>query len=430
VVNYQRKAVYHDPAVVAAVWEEDDGFVSSSVAKAQAVVDHSVVVRRSTAAKMSSRERLAQLPEDPFEREFPESTSDEPAMELGIDDPPVDAVEEGIEQEFDRREGKEDLSDQELFGDSQEEDSLVDEEDSLVDADAQDLFEEVPNNEEPQATEVDPFEEPQASPVDEPGEEDALFDESEELMEQPSIEPPQVEVPKTERDLFDEAFGDQKPSESKDLSELLEEEMRKDESDGSTLPAAEEDDLGSEVESEGERAIELGEDPGVENPDEMSEERKEAERNCAEEIAKAHAERIDDIDLSITLEGDAGEDFPFECRLDAGQHELRQWPQITYNWKAAALCHKPLYFEQVHLERYGHSWGPYVQPIMSGVHFFGTVPLLPYKMGIRTPTECVYTLGYYRPGSCAPYLIDPVPFTWRAALFQGATATALPFIIP
>ena len=67
---------------------------------------------------------------------------------------------------------------------------------------------------------------------------------------------------------------------------------------------------------------------------------------------------------------------------------------------------------------------------MSGVHFFGTLPILPYKMGIRTPNECVYTLGYYRPGSCAPYLIDPVPFTWRAAAFQGGVATGLSFIIP
>jgi hypothetical protein len=67
---------------------------------------------------------------------------------------------------------------------------------------------------------------------------------------------------------------------------------------------------------------------------------------------------------------------------------------------------------------------------MSGVHFFGTLPVLPYKMGIRTPTECVYTLGYYRPGSCAPYMIDPVPFTWRAAMFEGAAATGISFIIP
>jgi len=153
-------------------------------------------------------------------------------------------------------------------------------------------------------------------------------------------------------------------------------------------------------------------------------------KNCQQELEKIETDRIDTIDLSIRVEGEAGEDYPFECQIGSTIDEPRQWPQITYTWKAAALCHKPLYFEQVHLERYGHSWGPYVQPIMSGVHFFGTLPVLPYKMGIRTPCECVYTLGYYRPGNCAPYLIDAIPFTWRAALFEAGVATAIPFIVP
>ena len=164
--------------------------------------------------------------------------------------------------------------------------------------------------------------------------------------------------------------------------------------------------------------------------EELQRESQQREENCREEIEKVEAKKISSIDLSIHVDGKAGEDFPHECSISNTAHQPRQWCAITYNWKASALCHKPLYFEQVQLERYGHSWGPYVQPIMSGVHFFSSVPLLPYKMGIRTPTECVYTLGYYRPGSCAPYLIDPIPFTWRAALFQGAVTTGIPFIVP
>lgn len=99
-------------------------------------------------------------------------------------------------------------------------------------------------------------------------------------------------------------------------------------------------------------------------------------------------------------------------------------------WKASALCHKPLYFEDVALERYGHSWGPFLQPIMSGAHFFGRLPVLPYCMGLKTPNECVYTLGYYRPGSCAPYLVGGVPFTWRAALFQAGGAVGVAAFLP
>ena len=43
------------------------------------------------------------------------------------------------------------------------------------------------------------------------------------------------------------------------------------------------------------------------------------------------------------------------------------------------------------------------QPVVSGVHFFGTLPILPYKMGVEQPWECMYALGYYEPGSCAPF---------------------------
>ena len=162
----------------------------------------------------------------------------------------------------------------------------------------------------------------------------------------------------------------------------------------------------------------------------LAEERVEVEENCREEFEKLRLDRIDTIDLSIEVQGQPGQDYPFECGLGDERFSPRQWPEITYMWKASGLCHKPLYFEQVQVERYGHSWGPYLQPIMSGAHFFVSVPILPYKMGIRTPNECVYTLGYYRPGSCAPYMIDPVPFTWRAALFQGAASTGAAFVLP
>jgi len=422
VVNYQREAVFHDPAVVAAVWEEDDGFV----ARTQTVVergeahrgedrrreDRSVVVRRSTAGELPPRDRLAQLPKDPFEEAPTGLTPAEPATEFGIEEPTIEEVEieeaeSAIEEEFDRRESEQDLSDQDLFGDSPAESLPAEEEFPAA---------------EPEAAEVDPFDEPQVSQLTEPRSDDSLvneFDEAEGSMESPSLEPPPAETFESERDLFDKSFGNQQPGNSDELSDLFEAEMKKDEADGTALP-----------EAEAEEPIELGSPLSGESQDEKSAEREEAARNCADEVDKVRSERIDDIDLSIVLEGDAGEDFPFECQLDAGHVEPRQWPQITYNWKAAALSHKPLYFEQVHLERYGHSWGPYVQPIMSGVHFFGTIPILPYKMGIRTPTESVYTLGYYRPGSCAPYLIDPIPFTWRAALFQGGFSTAMPFIFP
>ena len=156
----------------------------------------------------------------------------------------------------------------------------------------------------------------------------------------------------------------------------------------------------------------------------------EEKKNCQEELASAKADKVSSVDLNIRVEGVPGEDFPYECAFGNETATHRSWPEITYNWKASALCHKPLYFEQNQLERYGHSWGPYMQPIMSGVHFFTSVPILPYKMGIETPNECIYALGHYRPGSCAPYLIEATPFTWRAAFYQGAFVTGTSFAIP
>lgn len=124
------------------------------------------------------------------------------------------------------------------------------------------------------------------------------------------------------------------------------------------------------------------------------------------------------------------ENRPRSCDLVGGDFVPRQWAPTTFMWQASGLCHKPAYFEDVHLERYGHSWGPYVQPLMSGAHFFLNVPILPYKMGLYPPNECIYTLGYYRPGSCAPYMLDPLPLSIRAALAQGGAVVGMAYLLP
>jgi hypothetical protein len=162
----------------------------------------------------------------------------------------------------------------------------------------------------------------------------------------------------------------------------------------------------------------------------IEKEQREHAENCEELYDSARADSIKNISLDISLQGDAGEDFPFECTGRNPRFEPRSWSQTVYLWKASGLCHKPLYFEQVQLERYGHDWGPALQPIMSGAHFFGTIPILPYKMGLETPQECVYSLGYYRPGSCAPYMITQPGFTWRAAAFQTGAVTGVAAAVP
>jgi hypothetical protein len=156
----------------------------------------------------------------------------------------------------------------------------------------------------------------------------------------------------------------------------------------------------------------------------------QSQESCEDELAALKADRISTVDLNIRVDGIAGEDFPYECELGRDQMEPRVWPQITYTWKASALCSKPLYFEQVGLERYGHSWPRCAQPLISGAHFFSSVAILPYKMGIETPNECIYALGHYRPGSCAPYYIPAFPFTWRAAAYQTGVITGINYAFP
>ena len=152
---------------------------------------------------------------------------------------------------------------------------------------------------------------------------------------------------------------------------------------------------------------------------------------CREALAALKESSLADIGLDITVTGAEGDDFPCECPLGEGEQLApRLWASTIFTWKASGLCHKPLYFEEVHLERYGHSWGPYLDPAISAAHFFTAIPLLPYKMGLEPPNECIYTLGYYRPGNCAPYLLDPIPFSARGALFQAGAVVGVGAIVP
>jgi hypothetical protein len=152
--------------------------------------------------------------------------------------------------------------------------------------------------------------------------------------------------------------------------------------------------------------------------------------DCEEGRRIVQASGLDKISLNIYQRGRTGVTYPEECPLWDEMFMARCWAETTYTWKASSLCHKPLYFEEVQLERYGHEWGPLVQPVVSAAHFFGTLPILPYKMGLETPNECVYALGYYRPNSCAPYMIEPLGFTWRAALFEAGAVVGTAAVLP
>lgn len=122
--------------------------------------------------------------------------------------------------------------------------------------------------------------------------------------------------------------------------------------------------------------------------------------------------------------------IPGECTLGDQYAAERCFVSQTYTWKASDLCHKPLYFEDQQLERYGHSAGPVLQPLKSTAHFFVHLASVPYQMGINPANECQYALGFYRPGNCAPWLCDPIPISLSGAANQALATTGVAFILP
>ena len=142
---------------------------------------------------------------------------------------------------------------------------------------------------------------------------------------------------------------------------------------------------------------------------------------CSEKISLKSIKEISH-DIRPTVPGE----LPEECVIEGTPYYGRHFSQSCYQWKASAVSTKAAYFEDVQLERYGHTACPVLQPIVSGAKFFATIPILPYKMGVIPPNECVYTLGHYRAGNCSPYMVEPFPISARGALFQaGAVAGAV-----
>ena len=113
-----------------------------------------------------------------------------------------------------------------------------------------------------------------------------------------------------------------------------------------------------------------------------------------------------------------------------GPFPERAFPATVKPWEAANFFYYPLYFEDPALERYGHTHHPLIQPFVSVGRFGTQLVALPYQMTIDPPCREVYSLGWYRPGDCAPKLHYQVPLNAHAAVVEAATITGLVFLIP
>jgi len=110
--------------------------------------------------------------------------------------------------------------------------------------------------------------------------------------------------------------------------------------------------------------------------------------------------------------------------------EQRPWMSYEFAWVASNMVHRPLYFEDLNLERYGNSACPTLQPAISAARFAAELSVLPYQMTLHRPRECIYLLGYCRPGSKAPNLAYVPPLRLDAAAVEAAAITGAVFIIP
>ncbi len=106
------------------------------------------------------------------------------------------------------------------------------------------------------------------------------------------------------------------------------------------------------------------------------------------------------------------------------------WPATEQHWSATCSRHRPLYFEEINAERYGYTSSYALQPLISAAHFFGTIPALPYKMAIDRPNDCIYTLGHYRPGSCAPRRHSHLPWQPKAVIAEAGVLAGLILLVP
>ena len=130
---------------------------------------------------------------------------------------------------------------------------------------------------------------------------------------------------------------------------------------------------------------------------------------------------------------DAARDHLVRLQTGAGSGMFaRTWPIACYQWESPALAHRPLYFEEVNLERYGYRPRHLrvVQPVVSAGQFFTTVVALPYQAFAEPARRPVYTLGHYRPGSNVPYQVIAPPWSCRGTAAQAIAVTGLIFLIP
>jgi hypothetical protein len=144
--------------------------------------------------------------------------------------------------------------------------------------------------------------------------------------------------------------------------------------------------------------------------------------SLAELSKAAEAERVEIPDYASAV-------FAATPAITITEGGRRPWAPASFTWEASALCYEPLYFEDVNLERHGHSLG-IVQPAASAGLALGQLFGLPYQMVAQPPCECIYTLGEERPGNCVPCQWQLPPLSLPAGAAEAGVVAGLILLIP
>jgi len=147
------------------------------------------------------------------------------------------------------------------------------------------------------------------------------------------------------------------------------------------------------------------------------------------------AQPLSNVGVNIALpEGNVPDDIAVQCAATApANFDARLahgWAMTEQHWSATGLVHRPLYFEEVNAERYGYTPSYAFQPLISAVRFSASTLALPYKMVVDPPRSCIYTLGNYRPGSCAPRRWHRLSLQVGAGVFEAAVIVGLVALVP
>lgn len=98
------------------------------------------------------------------------------------------------------------------------------------------------------------------------------------------------------------------------------------------------------------------------------------------------------------------------------------------NRYTSSFCHRPLYFEELNLERCGNTYGCATNAV-SGFHFLTNTAMLPYRLATQRPDYTVPTRGDCQ--TCQEYShdIEPFGFEPRGVLVEAAAAAGFVFLM-